>query len=163
MLFKFGAGFALTLAIFVQPMLAQTISPPTLNPFIARYQANATTTALTVQGTGKSGEAYFETADVYCVASQSVSISINGTAATSTTLAPVAIGVAAVTTPLTSWTASNAGTGTTLKTYVTVAGQTMILDRDMVAFYFPSNAPAATNLTISSTGSCTIHIQWRAL
>lgn len=134
---------------------------PGTNPLIARYQANATTSALTVQGTGSSQEAYFETGDVYCVASQTITISINGTAATSTTLAPVAIGVASVTTPLTAWSASNAGSGTALKTYVIAAGATQVLDRDLLAFYFPANAPKTTNLTITSTGSCRIQLQWR--
>jgi hypothetical protein len=149
------------LAIALAGCAAAQQLTPVNNPLIARYQALATTTALTVQGTGKGNEAYFETGDVYCVASQTITISINGTAATSTTLAPVVIGVANVLNPLTAWSASNAGSGTALKTYVIAAGATQVLDRDLVAFFFPANSPTTTNLTISSTGSCRIQIQWR--
>ncbi len=162
----FAAVVLMAAAAGAQPQLLT----PGLNPLVARYQANYTATlssaasTVTVQGAGiGGGEAYFEEADVYCSVACTITVSINGTAATATSLAVTAQSTANVAVPLTAWSGSNVGVGTALKSFTIAAGALQVLD--MTAFYFPAGASTATNITIATssiTGTARIQIQWRA-
>lgn len=130
------------------------------SPTLPRYQANFTTSGaakVTVQATAASGAVNLEEADIYCATAQTATVYVNGAAATTTTLAVVGpIGVAAATPPA-AFSASNVGTGTTLKTYNIGAGATLVLD--LTPFFLPPKAGGASNFTIGTSGTCTIQIQ----
>jgi hypothetical protein len=155
MLIKVFAGLALMSAAW-----GQQIAPGT-NPLLPRYQANFTTSGagkVTVQATTSSDGVSFEEADIYCAAAQTATVYVNGTAATTTTLAvsgPMSVTSAA---PPTAFSASNVGTGTTLKTFNIAAGATLTLD--IHAFYLPPKSGTGANFTIGTSGTCTIQIQW---
>ncbi len=130
------------------------------SPLLARYQANATTSGaakITVQATATSGAVSFEEVDIYSSAGCTVTVYINGTPATTTTLAVVGpIGVAAGVPPA-AFSASNVGTGTTLKTFVVPASGLLVLD--LHPFYFPPGAGTGTNLTVGVSATSTIQFQ----
>jgi hypothetical protein len=160
-----SALFALLLAILAPPPLAAQNQQnlPSQDPLLPRYQANATTSGaakITVQALAVSGAVGFEEADIYCAAAQTATIYVNGTAATTTTLAVVGpIGPTASTGGVVSaFSASNVGTGTTLKAFPIPAGGILVLD--MHAFSLSQNAGTGANLSIGVTGTCTIQIQW---
>lgn len=154
---------ALLLCAFGALSHAQTPGtiPSQLNPLLPRYQANATTSGaakITVQATATSGAVSFEEADIYSSAGCTVTVYINGTAATTTALAVVGpIGVASAVPPA-AFSASNVGTGTTLKTFVIAAGGTLVLD--LHPFYLAAGAGTGANFTIGVSATSTIQIQW---
>jgi hypothetical protein len=161
MLFKVLAALAL-----LSPAWSQTI-PPATNPLLPRYQANKTTVLsgtaekITVQATTSSGAVSFEEADVYCSVACVATVQANGAAATTTTLAITGpMGVASAVAPV-AFSASNVGSGTTLKSFNIGAGATLVLD--MHAFYLPPGAGGTANLSVgvaAITGTTTIQIQW---
>jgi hypothetical protein len=137
-------------------------------PLLPRYQANYTATlnaaasTVTVQATAVSDPVSFEEADVYCSVACTATVSIDGTAATTTTLAVTGpIGLAAAASPPVAFSASNVGAGTALKTFNIAAGATLVLD--LSPFGLPGSAGGASNLTIATnsiTGTATTQIQW---
>src|SRR5580692_5258795 len=131
------------------------------SPLQPRYQFNSTTSGaakVTVQATTTSGQVSFEEADIYCAAAQTATVYVNGTAATTTAGTVTGpIGVASAVPPAV-FTASNVGTGTTLKSYPVGAGALIVLD--MTPFLLPPGVGGAANLSIGVTGTCTVQIQW---
>lgn len=127
------------------------------------YVATATTTALTIQQPATNARDISFPANgvagawVSCAAAQTVTLSWSGTAATST--AGTALMFPPSTTPasMTVWTASNVGSGTTGPTYPVAAGGAQLID---LSFFHMGASGTGNNLTISSTGSCIISIQW---
>lgn len=139
-----------------------------LNPNAIRYHANITTVLagaaekVTIQSSATATQAVFESADVYCSAACNVTISQNGTAATTTAFAIVGVNGASTTGAPIAYSSSNVGTGTILGTYTVPAGATLSLD--MTEFIIPANAGTAANLSIgtdSITGTARIQIRWR--
>jgi hypothetical protein len=161
-----AAGFVLATGHWTPATAQQNQFPQ--SALLPRYQANfskslsSAASTVTVQATSTSDAVQFEEADVYCSVACTATIEVNGTAATSTTLAVTGpIGVAASSVLPTAWSASNVGSPTALKTFNLAAGATLVLD--MHAFYFPAAAGSGTNLTIATssiTGTATIQIQW---
>lgn len=150
------------LAFLASAAFSQQRLDPGHDPLVARYQANATTAGaakITVQATATSDAVSFEQADITCAAAQTVTFYQNGTAATTTTLAIVGpLGpVSAV--KVAAFSASNVGTGTTLKTFALLAGVTA--NFDLTAFSFPAGAGTSRNFSVGVDGVCTIQIQWR--
>jgi len=141
--------------------LAQT------NPLVPRYQANKTTVLsgtaekITVQATAGSGAVAFEEADIYCSVACVATVSTNGAAASTTTLAIAGpVGVMSAVPPV-AFSASNVGAGTVLKSFNIAAGATLVLD--MHAFYLPPGAGGTANVSVgvaAITGTVTIQIQW---
>jgi hypothetical protein len=135
---------------------------PTLPRYQANYSAslNSAASTVTVQATTSSGSVNFEEGDVYCSVACTATISVNGTAATATSLTVTGpIGVAAAVPPV-AFRTSNVSGGTTLKTFNIAAGGTLVLD--LTAFYLPAMAGGGANLTIATssiTGTATIQIQ----
>lgn len=146
-------------------LLAQV--PITQDPFAVRYQVNRETSLssavekITIQGTGAADAVYFETADVYCSAACVVTFSRDGTAASTTTLAPVGISVAGGSPP-NSYRSSNVGTGTTGRSYNIPAGGTMSFD--LSSWYLPAGAASSKNYSIATdsiTATVRINVQYR--
>lgn len=122
------------------------------------YIVSASTTALTVQQTAANPTAIeFASASVYCVASQTATISWNGTAASATTTVPKTIPPTLIPASVTAYTGSNAGAGTTGPVYNVPGGATMLID---LSWFRMGNTGTTTNLTITTTGTCTITILW---
>ncbi len=159
-----SALFGLLLGLLAPPLPAQNQQNlPNQDPLQPRYQANATTSGsakITVQALAVSGAVTFEEADIYCATAQTATVYENGTAATTTTLAVVGpIGATSSTGGVvTAFSASNVGTGTTLKAFPIPAGGMLVLD--LHAFSLGQNAGTGANLTIGVSGTCTIQIQW---
>lgn len=152
--------FVGALAVLAVAALAQQPQRPQ-SPLLPRYQANFTTSGsgkVTVQATATSGSVSFEEADVYCAAAQTATVYVNGAAATATALAVVGpIGLASAIPPA-AFSASNVGTGTTLKTFNLAAGATLVLD--LTEFFLPAGAGGGANLSVGVNGACTVQIQW---
>lgn len=156
-----------TLLLTLVACLAVAQVPVTQDPFAARYQVNRETALtaaaekITVQGTGTADAVYFESADVYCSAACVVTFSRDGTAASTTALSPVAVGIASSVAP-NAYRSSNVGSGTTGRSYNIAAGGTMSFD--LSAWYLPAGAPSTKNYSIATdsiTATVRINIQFR--
>lgn len=148
----------LALLSFACALVAQ--SPPD------RYIAAAATTAYTIQAPASNGRSIvFGTAgtagaSVYCATAQTITLKWNGTAATATTSATeTKLPGTFQPSGMTLWTGSNVGTGTTGPTYAVAAGGTLLLDLYQIRL---ARNGTGNNLTISSTGSCTITFYYSA-
>lgn len=140
-------------------------SPTT--PLQPRYQANKTSTLnsatekVTVQATATSGPVSFEYALVYCSVACTMTVQINGAAATATSLALVGpLGPTSGIAPL-AFSGSNVSGGTTLQTWYLAAGQQVQIP--LTAYYLPPGAGGGSNLSIgtnSITGTASIQIQF---
>jgi hypothetical protein len=129
------------------------------------YIATANTTALTVQQPALNarqitfGSPTVAGASVYCSSAQTATISWNGAAATSTAGTEKLLPGTQQPSGMTVWTASNAGAGTTGPVYNVAAGATFSLDLSW--FRFGTQGTTA-NLTITTSGSCTITFAYSA-
>lgn len=127
------------------------------------YIASANTTVMTLQQPatqarivefpdgGRAG------ASVYCASAQTATLTWNGTAATSTAGTTARIPPTGMPSSATVWTASNAGSGSFSLVMNVAAGQTFPIDLG----WFKMGASGTTNnLTITTTGTCTITYMW---
>lgn len=99
---------------------------------------------------------------VYCSVACTATLSRDGTAATTTTLAPVPISGYSAATSVSGYHTSNVGAGTTISIpFEVAAGGTMVLDLtgiDLVGDGTAKNFSVATN---SITGTAKIQLIWR--
>jgi hypothetical protein len=129
------------------------------------YKATATTTALTIQqpvSGGRQivfGDGQIPGATVYCVAAQTATFSWNGTAASSTAGAEKLLPGTTVASGVTVWTASNVGAGTAGEATNIPAGSTVNFALPWIRFLTQGTA---INLTITTSGSCTITFNYSA-
>ncbi len=147
------------LSLFVCSLIASAADPD-------RYTAQAATTAYTIQAPANNGRSItFGTevtagASVYCVAAQTATIKWNGAAATATTSATeVKLPGTFNASGMTLWTASNVGTGTVGPVYTIPAGATVLID--LFNLRLAKNG-TASNLTIATSGTCTITFYYSA-
>jgi len=126
-----------------------------------RYQANVTTSGaslVTVQATPTSDGVAFEEADIYSALPCIATIYINGTPATATSVNVTGpIGVSSATPPAV-FNGSNSTLGTALKSYEIQGGSTLVLD--LKQFYFPPGAGGNVNLSIGTSTTATVQLQW---
>ena len=124
----------------------------TKNCYIAYKETALTsaTEAITIQA-GKTLNIYPQSAVVYCSAATDITFAVNGTAATSTTLAETALNGAPAAQG-TAYSASNVGSGTTVeKISILTGGGTFIEDLTKLVLY---NTPGGTqNLTVSTSST----------
>lgn len=123
-----------------------------------QYVYQSSTTAVTIQRpSGATKQIKFTAAWITCAADQTATLKWNGTAATATAAAPVRL-PGAPPAQAVAYTASDVGSGTTGPTYAVAAtpGAYVI---DLTPFTLGSTG-SATNLTISTTGTCIIAIAW---
>lgn len=129
---------------------------------LIRNDTTATAEALTVQqpastpGLNVQFELYYLSCSMAC----NVTISQNGTAATTTALTPTPLNGAPPAT-VSGFRSSNVGSGTTLNTYYVAAGGTLALD--LTKFYLNRNQGTAANLTFtvaSASGTIQSMVQW---
>ena len=132
------------------------------------YTASATSTALTIQqpatqarqitfgnGPGTTGAA------VYCAAAQTATFSWNGTATSATAGSEVKLPGTVNASSATIWTATNqSSAGTTGPVYNIPAGATMAFDLSWFRF---GTGGTSSNLTITTSGSCTIAFFYNAV
>ena len=129
------------------------------------YIATATTTALTVQQPATNarqitfGDSNVVGASVYCASAQTATISWGGAAATATAGTEIKLPGTQQPSGATIWTASNVGAGTTGPVYNVIAGTTFAID--LTWFQFGTQG-TSQNLTITTTGSCTITFAYTA-
>ena len=130
------------------------------------YVATATTTALTLQQpAGNIGrQITFPTdpvagATVSCAAAQTATISWNGTAASATAGTEVKLPGTTNSSGMTVWTASNVGSGTTGPAYPISAGVPVSI---WLGWFRFGSTGSSTNITITTTGSCTISFFYSA-
>ena len=122
------------------------------------YLATATTTALTIQQPATGGaNVVFGGASVYCAAAQTITLQWNGTAATATTLATLPVPRTNAASRATAWSGSNVGSGVTGPVYNVAAGGTFLID---LSGFSMGNSGTANNLSLVTSGSCTITITW---
>jgi hypothetical protein len=149
-------GLALAASSFAQQL------DPARDPLRTRYEFNSTTAGaakVTVQASATSGGVNFEQVDVTCAAIQTVTFYENGTAATTTAgTATGPIGPSSAVPPSV-FTASNVGTGTTLKSFTVSAAITS--NFDLSAFSLAAQGGGAQNFSVGVNGACTIQIVWR--
>ena len=103
----------------------------------------------------------FDFAEVYCSAACVVSISRDGTAASTTAATEVSLN-GGLTATATAFYDSNAGAGTAIKTLNLSAGQTATIDLD--GFILEPDNSTANNLTIQTdaiSGTAYIYIRWQ--
>lgn len=96
-----------------------------------------------------------------CSVACSWTLLVNGTAATSTTLAVNNVNPGELAAKTTAWSASNVGTGTTVQTYNCASA--CALSIDLTGFTFPQGTGTGTNLTIKSssiTGTVDINFKY---
>jgi hypothetical protein len=140
------------------PIFAQTLPSD-------HYIATASTTALTIQQPAANGRQItfpppgVAGAWVYCAAAQTATLSWNGTAATTTAGAEVKLPGTFAASGMTVWTASNVGAGITGPVYNIAAGGTVPLDLSWFRF---GTQGSGANLTISTSGTCTINFLYSA-
>lgn len=124
----------------------------------SEYMYESSTTAVTIQRpTTASKTLAFRAAWMYCAAEQTATLKWNGTAATATAAASTRLPGTTFPSQAVAYTASNVGAGTTGGTYVIPAGLTFAID---LSVFRLGATGSATNLTISTTGTCTITITW---
>ncbi len=139
-------------------LLALVALTLTAQPTYREYLATASTTALTIQKRADDPtQISFHQAWVYCVAAQTATLSWNGTAASSTTLATLRLPNTQLTSAATAWSASNVGAGTTGPVYNVPAGGTFVID---LSLFKMGNTGTGTNVTIATSGTCTITFGW---
>lgn len=154
-----GQAPGLTPANYSQPQGAD---------FTPRYQAidvlTTTGETLTIQQVAVANAQHaviFEHVWVYCAVACNFKVAQNGTAATSTAGAIQKLNQSPPST-VTSWTASNVGTGAFISAaYQVAAGGTASID--LSKFYLSQNGGTATNLSIieaGSSGAVEITVQW---
>lgn len=136
-------------------------------PRIDHYVASASTTALTIQqpATGARritfGSPTIPSASIYCATAQTATVKWNGTAATSTAGTEAKLPGTTKASGVTVWTASNVGAGTTGPVYNVAAGATFnIFDLSWISF---GATGTATNVTIATSGTCTITFYYSAI
>jgi hypothetical protein len=148
--------FALAAAAFGQ---SPSQFPSPYNPLAWRYYATYSGTALTVQQpAANNAQVHFEQAVIECAAAETVTLSWNGAAATSTTLAIVKSPQTQRLPAATAWSASNVGTGTVGPVYGATAAATLLID---LSLFTMGNGGTGVNFTIKTAGTCNITIQWR--
>lgn len=127
-------------------------------PGINRYQATASTTALTVQQpTSNANQVQFQWASVYCSAASTATPSWNGTAATATTLAIKKTMGTSANPKATAWSGSNVGAGTTGAVSNIPAGGTFTYEMSTI---YMGTGGSATNFTWTTNNACTITMEW---
>lgn len=129
------------------------------------YIATASTTALTLQQPAANarqitfGSPTIAGASIYCVAAQTATLSWNGAAATATAGTELKLPGTQQPSGMTVWTASNVGAGTTGPVYNVAAGATFPLD---LSRFFLGTQGTASNITIATSGACTITFSYSA-
>lgn len=147
----------LLFALAIAPLMAQPTD---------HYVATATTTALTLQQPATQGrQISFPTgsvagASVSCAAAQTATLAWNGTAATATAGTEIKLPGTTASSGMTVWTASNVGGGTTGPAYPIPAGVPLSI---WLGWFNFGSTGTASNLTISTTGSCTISFFYSAI
>lgn len=137
-------------------LLTATLAVP--QPGNYRYQVSAATTALTVQQpASNANQVQFQWASIYCSAASTATPSWNGTAATATAATIKRIPGTTATPRATAWSGSNVGAGTTGWVANIPAGATMAFD---LTTFFMGTTGTATNLTYTTSNSCTITFEW---
>ena len=129
------------------------------------YIATASTTALTIQQPAANarqitfGSPTVAGASVYCAAAQTATIYWSGAAATATSGSEVLLPGTQTPSGATIWTGSNVGTGTTGPAYAVPAGATFLIDLE---WFHLGTQGTTSNLTIKTTGTCTITFAYSA-
>lgn len=147
----------LLFALAIAPLMAQPTD---------HYVATATTTALTLQQPATQGrQISFPTgpvagASVSCAAAQTATLAWNGTAATATAGTEIKLPGTTASSGMTVWTASNVGGGTTGPAYPIPAGVPLSI---WLGWFNFGSTGTGSNLTISTTGSCTISFFYAAI
>lgn len=103
----------------------------------------------------------FEVAQVYCSVACVVTISRDGTAASTTAATEVSLN-GGVTATATAFIDSNAGAGTTIITMELAAGETVAIGLD--GLFLEDDDSTANNLTVQTdaiTGDASIYVRWR--
>lgn len=128
--------------------------------YITFKETASATEKLTIQKpVGATKSIIFDYAKVYCTVATTATLSIDGTAATTTTLTPTPMNESPVSTAL-AFRSSNVGAGTVMDTYSVPAATTYTID--LSKFYINNDAVVPRNLTIAtdtSSGTCRITIK----
>ena len=130
------------------------------------YIATASTTALTVQQPSANarqisfGSAGSSGASVYCASTATATFKWNGTAATATAGSEIKLPGTQQPSGMTVWTGSNVGAGTTGPVFTIPAGTTMNFDLSWIHF---GTQGTAANITIATSGTCTIVFAYSAI
>jgi hypothetical protein len=136
--------------------------PSASDPTKPRYQVNATTTKVTLQGYGSNDPAFMETLVVTCASAATLTTSWNGTAATATTGTAIKLpGSGPLARPVNVFTGSDVGSGTTGAVTTIAAGVSFPIDVTM--FMVNGNSGTGTNLTFTTNSSCTFQITFRTV
>ncbi len=136
--------------------------PSASDPTKPHYQANVTTTKVTLQAYGSNDPAFMETLVVTCPLATTVTTSWNGTAATATTGTAVKLpGPSPLARPVNVFTGSDVGAGTTGA--VTTIPATTSFPLDVTMFTVNGNGGTGTNLTFTSGSSCLFQITFRTV
>ena len=126
-----------------------------------RYIATASTTALTLQqpATDARSISFLSSgpASVYCASAQTITLSWNGTAATTTAGTAKLIPPTQKPASVSVFTSSNVGAGTTGPVYNVPAGGTFIID---LSWFAMGSNGTGNNITLTTNGTCTITMQW---
>jgi hypothetical protein len=134
--------------------------------YFAAYKATTLSSAVeavTVQQPASGSKTVrFEGAYIYCSAACVVTLSVDGTAATTTALTPVALARQATpaTPTATAYHTSNAGSGTTLAAYDIAAGGEKSLEKSGLTLFGDGTARNFTLKTNSISGSVRILVFW---
>ena len=124
----------------------------------SEYIYSSSTTAVTIQRPAAANKAmYFHQAWMYCASAQTATLKWNGTAATATAGTAARLPGTTFQASAVPYTASDVGAGTTGATYVIPAGLTYAID---LSPFVLGATGANTNLSISTTGTCTITFTW---
>lgn len=158
--------FCAAALVLAPPLFSQAPLVPGNPDTAARYQAihagSSGDTVTIQQPASPSLVVQFELAYISCTATGTVTLSQNGTAATSTTLATKALNRSPSPSQAKAWSASNVSGGTTLNVYTVPAGAPG-LTLDLSKFYLDINSGTAANLTLTVSSGCTpsqVMIQW---
>jgi hypothetical protein len=142
----------------MKTLILLAVAALSLHAQTREYVATADTTALTIQKRASDPtQIAFHQAWVYCASAATATLSWNGTAASATTLAPVRLPGTQLTAAATAWSGSNVGSGTTGPVYNVPAGATFSID---LSLFRMGNTGTGTNVTIATSGTCTISFSW---
>lgn len=97
----------------------------------------------------------------YCSVACTITLSLGGTAATTTSFTPVSLAQPAETAKATAFHTSNVGAGTTVATYTLAAGGSISLDLSNMGMIGSNTSRNLTPKTDSITGNAHVGISWR--
>lgn len=147
-----------TLILFLLAALSAFAQDPRQQYVTVKETSSATEKVTIQQPTSGARLVIFDYAKVQCTVATTATLSVEGTAATTTALVPTPMN-ASVAAAAVAFRSSNVGAGTTIDTYLVAAGAMVRIDLSTLSMPADGTAHNLTIATDTSSGTCRITIK----